>query len=409
MTPGDDRAELPEPIAFARPMIDEDEIDAVVEVLRSGWLTTGPKSREFEAAFAAVTGAEESLALSSGTAALHLGLVASGVGPGDLVFTTPTTFCSTVHVIEHVGATPVLVDVEPSTLNIDPAALADAIHSEARAGQGRPRAVIPVHYAGQPCDMDAILDLARSNDLSVVEDAAHAFGASYRGREIGTVDATVRDHSIAFSLYATKNITTGEGGVLNASSGLLDEARTWSLHGMSRDAWKRYVKGGSWRYDVLHPGFKYNFTDIQAALGLAQLGKGKALLARRTQIAQRYTEAFELLDELQTPATGPDVVHAWHLYVLRLHEKRLQIGRDDLIDELVDLGIGISVHFIPLHHHTYYREKYGWPASDVPVSEREFHRMLSLPIYPRMMDADVERVVAVVTDVVQRHARVAGV
>ncbi len=393
-------------LPFALPFIGEEEIAEVVDVLRSGWLTTGPRAHRFEEEFAAVTGGPAALALSSGTAALHLALVAGGVGPGHLVFTTPMTFCSTAHVIEHVGATPVLVDVDPRTLNLDTDLLGPAIEAALEAGgPGAPAAVIPVHYAGQPCDMTAVLSLARRFGLGVVEDAAHAFGAAWAGTPVGTVDESVEGHAVCFSLYATKNITTGEGGVLTGSRTLVDRAREWSLHGMSRDAWRRYERAGAWRYDVLHAGFKYNFTDLQAALGLAQLRRADALQERRRLIAERYTEAFSEMEELEPPSVDPDVGHAWHLYVLRLHHERLTLGRDDFVAEMAARRIGVSVHFTPLHEHSYYRSRYGWRPGDLPVADREFRRMLSLPLYPRMGDGDVEDVIAAVRDVVARHRR----
>jgi dTDP-4-amino-4,6-dideoxygalactose transaminase len=253
--------------------------------------------------------------------------------------------------------------------------------------------------------MAAIIDTAVRHDLAVVEDAAHAFGASYRGRPVGAVDPRLRSQATCFSLYVTKNITTGEGGVLTGRQELVDRAREWSLHGMNRDAWRRYGHGGSWRYDVVHPGFKYNLTDLQAALGLAQLRKGRMLHERRADIAARYSAAFADLDELQVPTASDDVDHAWHLYVLRLNLDQLDVGRDEFIDEVVSHGIGVSVHFIPLHLHTYYRERYGWRGDEVPVADSEFERLVSLPIWPRMSDCDVEDVIAAVRDVVTRHSR----
>lgn len=390
------------PLPFARPTITEDEIAEVVSTLRSGWITTGPKTKLFEEQFGAEVGADATLALSSGTAAMHLALVAMGVGAGHRVFTSPMTFCSTVHVIEHVGARPVLVDIDPATLNLDPAGLAAAVRE---AAPERAAAVMPVHYAGHPCDMSAIADVARDADLCVIEDAAHAFGASSQGRRVGQAIDGLIGHAVCFSLYATKNITTGEGGVLTASTELVEVARQWSLHGMDRDAWRRYAHGGSWRYDVLHPGFKYNFTDLQAALGIAQLRRHKALKQRRTAIARRYTKAFQHLDELHTPSAPSDVDHAWHLYPLRLDLDRLTISRAQFIEELQARYVSVSVHFIPIHEHTYYREKYGWRAHDFPNAHKEFTRILSLPIYPLMTDEDVDDVVAAVEAIVIRHRR----
>jgi dTDP-4-amino-4,6-dideoxygalactose transaminase len=390
-------------LPFAKPTIGEEEIAEVVSALRSGWITTGPRAKLFEERFSAEVGGDAALALSSGTAAMHLALVAMGIGPGQSVFTSPMTFCSTVHVIEHVGARPVLVDIEPGTLNIDPTALSAAVEVPA---PDRPAAIMPVHYAGHPCNMTAIVELARAAKLCLVEDAAHAFGACYKDRPVGQIDTDLPGHAVCFSLYATKNITTGEGGVLTSTTELLDVAREWSLHGMSRDAWRRYA-GGSWRYDVLHPGFKYNFTDLQAALGIAQLGRHRELKKRRVAIACSYTEAFEEMDELQTPITHGDVEHAWHLYPLRLNLNKLTISRAQFIEELHARNIDTSVHFIPVHEHPYYRDKYGWRPKDFPVAHNEFNRILSLPIYPLMTEVDVADVVTAVKDVVCKHRRLA--
>ena len=390
------------PLPFARPTIGEDEIAEVVSALRSGWITTGPKTKLFEERFGAEVDADATLALSSGTAAMHLALVAMAIGPGHRVFTSPMTFCSTVHVIEHVGALPVLVDIDPTTLNLDPVALSAAV------GEAAPElaaAVMPVHYAGQPCDMAAIVDVARKANLCVIEDAAHAFGARYHSRPIGHTIAGLRGHAVCFSLYATKNITTGEGGVLASSPEIINAAREWSLHGMSRDAWRRYAHGGSWQYDVLHAGFKYNLTDLQAALGIAQLRRHEELLERRTAIAGMYTNEFQEMEELDAPIALPGVEHAWHLYPLRLNLDRLTISRAHFIEELQARNIGASVHFIPVHEHTYYREKYGWRPNDFPVAHKEFSRMLSLPIYPLMTDEDVDDVVAAVRAIVTKNRR----
>jgi dTDP-4-amino-4,6-dideoxygalactose transaminase len=322
------------------------------------------------------------------------------VGPGDVVVTTPYTFCSTVHVIEHVGARPLLVDVEPDTLNIDVSAVAAAVDD---AG-GMVKAVIPVHIAGHPCEMDPLLQLAKAHRLAVVEDAAHAFGAAYRGRQVGRVEPDLA-HTVAFSFYVTKNITTGEGGMLAGRGALLDEARLWSLHGMSRDAWRRYDAGGSWRYDVLRPGFKYNMPDLLAALGRVQLGRAEDMLRRRHEIALAYTASFAELPELEVPAARAHVRHAWHLYLLRLVLPRLSVTRDEFIAELQGAGIGTSVHFIPIHHHRYYRDRYHFGSTAFPVTDAEFERVLSLPIYPGMTDGDVGQVVTAVRAAVRRHRR----
>ncbi len=386
-------AHSPSFLPFSPPDITEQEIEAVVEVLRSGWITTGPKTKQFEQEFAAYLGAESALALSSCTAALHLALVVLGIGPGDEVITTPMTFCSSVNVIEHVGATPVLADVDPQTLTIDPTRVAEAITP-------RTKAIMPVHYAGHAADMRPLLALAREHGLAIIEDAAHALPAYYEGQAIGTIgDFT------AFSFYATKNLATAEGGMLTASAERIEQARVLSLHGMSRDAWKRYDQEGSWYYEVLAPGFKYNMTDIQAALGLVQLHRLEHMQVRRRQIVARYNEAFSEVEALQTPIERPNVSHAWHLYVLRLRLERLTVDRAQFIRELAARRIGASVHFIPIHLHPYYRDKYGWRPEDYPVAVEEYRRLVSLPLSPRLSDVDVERVIAAVQDIVNKYQR----
>lgn len=380
-------------LAFSPPLIGEEEIDEVVDTLRSDWLTTGPKTRRFEQDFARYVGANDALALNSCTAGLHTALAALGIGPGDEVITTPMTFAATVNVIEHVGARPVLVDVEPDTLNIDPAAIERAISP-------RTRAIVAVHYSGHPADMDAIEELARENDLFVVEDAAHALPARYKDRMIGA-----GRNPTAFSFYATKNLTTGEGGMLTGSDEFLERARPFSLHGMTRDALSRYAKGGSWRYEILSPGFKYNMTDIQAAIGLCQLRKLECFDERRREVVEMYHDAFAGEDALELPVERHDVRHAWHLYVLRLRPDALRIGRDQFIDELAARNIGTSVHFIPVHLHPYYRDRYGYEEQDFPVAVGNFERMLSLPLNPRLTSTDVGDVIEAVLDIVRTHCR----
>jgi dTDP-4-amino-4,6-dideoxygalactose transaminase len=396
-------------LPFSPPLIGEEEIAEVVDTLRSDWITTGPKVKRFEKEFAAFIGAPAALALNSCTAALHVALATLGIGRGDTVITTPMTFCSSVHVIDHVGATPVLVDVEPDTLNIDPNEIVKTLERSTL----NVRAILPVHLYGHPCDMDAILDIARQYNLAVIEDAAHSLPARYKGQYIGgwkTEDGSPKSEIripklTCFSFYATKNLTTAEGGMLTGSPEFLDEARLWSLHGMSRDAWKRYSSEGSWYYEVVRPGFKYNMTDIQAAIGLQQLRKLPQFQARRREIVRRYNKAFSQFEELQIPAERPEVEHAWHLYVLRLNVERLNFSRNQFIEELKARNIGTSVHFIPIHLHPYYRDKYGYKPEDFPVAYREYQRMVSLPLYPRMTDADVDSVIEAVADVVKRYRR----
>jgi dTDP-4-amino-4,6-dideoxygalactose transaminase len=331
---------------------------------------------------------------------LHIALAALGIGSGDAVVTTPMTFCSSVHVIEQVGARPILVDIEPDTLNIDPNKIEEVLKFRIPNSEFRIRGLLPVHLYGHPCNMDAIMELARKYDLRVIEDAAHALPAKYKGRFIGTIG-----HLTAFSFYATKNITTAEGGMLTGQPDLIEEARIWSLHGMDRDAWKRYSSEGSWYYEVIRPGFKYNMTDIAAAIGIQQLKKLPMFQMRRKEIVRRYNEAFSKLEELQIPVERAEVEHAWHLYVIRLNLELLKISRNQFIEELKARNIGTSVHFIPIHLHPYYRDKYGYKPEDFPITYREYQRIISLPIYPKMSDQDVEDVIWVVTDVVKRFSR----
>ncbi len=380
-------------LPFSPPLIGEEEIAEVVGTLRSDWITTGPKTRRFEEEFAAYLGAPKALALNSCTAGLHTALVTLGLGPGDEVITTPMTFAASVNVIEHVGARPVLVDVESDTLNINPALVEAAITP-------RTKAILPVHYAGHPVDLDPLYELAREHNLHVIEDAAHALPAKYKGRFIGS-----GTNPVAFSFYATKNLTTGEGGMLTGDSEFLEQARIVSLHGMSRDAWKRYDKGGSWYYEVILPGFKYNMTDIQASIGLWQLRKLERFQARRREVVRAYNEAFSNVDALEIPVERPEVEHAWHLYVLRLRLEALRVDRARFIEELKVRNIGTSVHFIPIHIHPYYRGKYRYKPMDFPVAYGNYERMLSLPLNPKLSDQDVANVIEAVLDVVKVYRR----
>jgi len=388
-------------LPFSPPLLGEEEIAEVLDTLRSDWITTGPKVRRFEQEFATFIGAPAALAVSSATDAMLVGLAALGVGPGDEVITTPMTFCSTVHVVEHLNARPVLVDVMPDTLNIDPEQVARAITP-------RTRGIMPVHLYGHPCEMDALHDLADKHNLFILEDAAHSLPARYKGRMIGVPKeqgAGGRGQLTAFSFYATKNLTTAEGGMLTGAPELIDRARIWSLHGMSRDAYKRYTAQGSWYYEVILPGFKCNMTDIQAALGLQQVRKLPGFQARRRQIVRRYDEAFAGCDGLQTPVERPDVESAWHLYAIRLNLQRLIIDRAQFIEELKARNIGASVHFIPVHIHPYYRDKYGYQPEDFPVAYREYRRLVSLPLNLRMSDSDVQDVIDAVLDIVAQYYR----
>jgi dTDP-4-amino-4,6-dideoxygalactose transaminase len=382
-------------LPFHKPSIGEEEIAAVVDTLRSGWLTMGPKTRAFEEAFAERIGVPNAVAVSSATAGLHLGLDALGIGEGDEVLVPTLTFASTAATVIHTGARPVLIDCEPDTLDFS---VADAI----RKWTPRTKAIVPVHFGGHPCDMDAILALAAERQVPVMEDAAHALPARYRGRMIGTLSTLT-----VFSFYATKNLATGEGGmVVGGDVELLERIRGRRLHGMTRDAWKRYNKDGSWRYDVAYPGFKYNMTDMNAALGLVQLQRLDAMQARRAEIVAQYQEALAEVDDLlELPTVRPDIDHAWHLFAVRVRPERLRIGRDEVIQELTAAGIGSSVHFIPLHEHSYYRDVLGVRASELPVATREWQRVISLPLYPELTDDDVERVADSLRGILRRHRR----
>lgn len=371
-------------LPFALPEIGEEEIAEVADALRSGWVTTGPKTRRFEEDFSAFLGdaSLQSLAVNSATAGLHLALEALGIGPGDEVVTTTHTFTATAEVVRYLGADVVLVDIDPATLNIDPRAIEAAITP-------RTKCLLPVHYAGLAADMPAILDIARRHGLKVVEDAAHALPTTVGGQLVGTLqsDATV------FSFYANKTMTTGEGGMLvTRDTALAQRARTMRLHGMNRDAFDRFTaKVPSWYYEVVAPGFKYNLTDIAAAVGIHQLRRVRGFQARRTALAARYRELLAGLPLVLPPEPAAGDVHSWHLYVVRLADDA-NIGRDLFIEKLFAAGIGCSVHYIPLHLHPYWRDRYGLEPSSFPHSQRAYERMVSLPLYTRMSDADVERV-----------------
>jgi dTDP-4-amino-4,6-dideoxygalactose transaminase len=389
-------------LAFARPSITVDEREAVLEVLDSGWLTTGPRTQAFAEAFAAFVALPHAVPLNSATAGLHLALEALGIGPGDEVIVPTWTFTSTAEVVTYLGARPVLVDIDPVTLNADPEAVRAAITA-------RTRAFMAVHVAGLPMDIGPLVRELAARDIAVVEDAAHAFPsriAAEDGRLAGTIGRVG-----VFSFYATKTITTGEGGMLVTDDGAIaDRARQMSLHGISRDAWKRYTAAGSWYYEVEAAGFKYNMTDLAAALGIVQLGRADELLAARRALAARYRAALtdlDVSDALDLPPDATDGSHAWHLFILRLRLDRLTMGRNAVIDALRERGIGTSVHFIPLHRHPYYRRTWLREGDAFPRADREFERVISLPIWPGMTGADVDRVVAAIGEIL-RPALVSG-
>ena len=361
----------------------------MLDVLDSGWLTTGPRAKLFEERFAAKVGSRHAVALNSATAALHLGLEAVGVGPGDEVVLPTWTFAATGEVVAYCGARPVLVDIDAATLNAAPEAILAAVTP-------RTRAVIAVHIAGLPVEIERLVSLLEPRGIAVIEDAAHAFPSRIGGapgRYAGTYG-----RAGAFSFYATKTITTGEGGMLvTDDDAIAARARIMSLHGISRDAWNRYAANGSWYYEIEDAGYKYNMTDIAAALGLVQLDRAEELLAARREIATAYSEAFRAsaaADLLALPEDADDASHAWHLYIVRLALDRLDVDRGQAIDRLKELGIGTSVHFIPLHLHPYYRRRWGYVAEDFPVATRQFERVISLPIWPGMTTDDVDRVVS---------------
>jgi dTDP-4-amino-4,6-dideoxygalactose transaminase len=381
---------LPTPppyLPFSRPSITDREKQAVLDVLDSGWLTTGPRAKVFEERFAEKVGARHAVALNSATAALHLALEAVGVGPGDEVVIPTWTFAATGEVVAYCGARPVLVDIDAATLNATPEAILAAVTP-------RTRAVIAVHIAGRPAEIERLVALLEPRGIAVIEDAAHAFPSRIggtAGRYAGTYG-----RAGAFSFYATKTITTGEGGMLvTDDDAIAARARIMSLHGISRNAWNRYASNGSWYYEIEDAGYKYNMTDIAAALGLVQLDRAEELLAARVELAATYSARLSvpLLDELvERPADSGDGSHAWHLYIIRLALDRIKVDRGQVIEGLKELGIGTSVHFIPLHHHPYYRRHWGYSAGQFPVATREFERVVSLPIWPGMTQDDVDRV-----------------
>lgn len=381
-------------LPFHVPAIGDEEIAAVVDVLKSGWLTTGSKVKEFEGQFCRFVGARHGVALNSATAALHLALAAVGIKEGDEVIVPTMTFAATAEVVLYLKAKPVLVDCTADTFNIDPVAIERAITP-------RTKAIIPVHFAGQPCDSERILSLARTHGLNVIEDAAHALPARDHSRMIGSIgDIT------CFSFYATKTITTGEGGMATTNNPeWAEKMRMLSLHGISHDAWNRYSSEGSWYYEVTNVGYKYNLTDIAASLGIEQLKKCRNFAAVRRGIADAYSAAFADLGEIRTPFSEPDKEHAWHLYVIQLELDRLTINRRDFIEALRENNIGSSVHFIPLHFHPFYRQTFGYQPADFPNAADAYPRIVSLPIYPNMTDADVEDVIGAVRSIVERHRR----
>lgn len=379
-------------LPYALPCTDQTEIDAIADTLRSNWLSRGPKTARFEEEFATYTGAKYAVAMNSCTAALHIALLAAGIGPGDEVITTAMTFCASANTIIHAGARPVLVDIDPVTHCISPAAVEAAITP-------RTKAIVPVHYGGHACDMDAIHAIAKRHNLFVLEDAAHAVYTQYKGKMIGGLSGAT-----AFSFYANKNLSTGEGGMLTTNDEKLAAcARQLSLHGMSRNAWNRFGKGGSWYYEVDFPGYKYNMTDIQAAMGLVQLSKLEGMQAVRQQYAEAYNKLFAVNDAIITPVTMPYTRHAWHIYAIWLKKGAFLIDRAKFIEELSVYNIGTSVHYIPVHMHPYYVKTFGYKPEDFPQALAMYEGIISLPLYPGMSAADIEYTAAAVLEIADKY------
>ncbi|MEM7801488.1 MAG: DegT/DnrJ/EryC1/StrS aminotransferase family protein [Chloroflexota bacterium] len=387
-------------LPFALPTIGEAEVNEVVDSLQSGWVTTGPKVKRFEAAIASYVGASHAIAVSACTTGLHIALAALEIGPGDEVIVPTMTFCATANVVVHLGAKPVLVDVGLDH-NIDISSFKAAITE-------RTKAVMPVHYGGQACNLEAVYEIANQHNLAVIEDGAHAIGTTYRNHYIGSDSLKELAGEISritvFSFYATKNMTTGEGGMITTDrEDLAQKMRVLTLHGMSRDAWKRYTSAGSWYYEVVAAGFKSNMTDIQAALGIHQLERLDKFIEKRQVIAAVYDEAFRDMPELITPVVHEDRNLTYHLYVLRLNPEALTIDRGEFIEALKERKIGTSVHYIPVHLHPFYQDQHGYQRGDLPVSEALYDNMFSLPIYPRMTHQDIEDTINAVREIVRQN------
>ncbi len=382
-------------LPFARPALGEEEIAEVVDTLRSGWLTTGPKTERFAAQFLDYVGGRFAVPVSSATAGLHAALLALGVGPGDEVVTTPMTFVATLNAIVHCGAVPVLADIDAATLQI-------RIEQVAARLTKRTKAVVPVHYVGQPADLDPLVALAAERGIAILEDAAHAVGTEYKGRRIGSFPTTS-----VFSFHPNKNITTGEGGmIVTDDEGVFERASLLKFHGMDREAWKRFAKEGSPRYEVAVPGFKYNMMDIQAALGLHQLKRLDGFIAERARLAARYDAAFEGLPGLILPQRVPyPARHAWHLYTPLVDVDRLTISRDRFMAELKDRNIGTGLHYTAAHEFRYYAERFGWKPGDFPEAHFVSERIVSLPLFPGLSDADQDDAVAAVREVLAEFSR----
>jgi dTDP-4-amino-4,6-dideoxygalactose transaminase len=376
-------------IPFSMPWIGKDEIGEILHCLESGWLTTGPKTFQFEQELKEYLGAWDVVAVSSCTAALNIAYAASGLGPGDEVIMSPMTFCATANVAVHLGATPRFVDIEEDTFNIDCDRIEGTINK-------RTKLIVPVDFAGHPCHLDRISEIASKHNLRIVEDAAHAIGAEYKGKKIGSTHWPA-----CFSFYPIKNMTTGEGGAIacHEDRNFVDHCRRLSLHGISKDAWARYSEKGSWYYEVIEPGYKYNMTDLQAALGIHQLHKLDEFNVRRQHLAELYDQAFKAVPQIRRPTVLPGIRHVRHLYVVQLQDLPSRLTRERVIEELKTRGIGTSVHFIPLHLHPYYRDHFGLKPKDFPTATKVFQRSISLPLYPKMADSDVAYVAEQLIDI----------
>ncbi len=395
------RQPLTKSIPYCQHSIDDAEVKEVVSALNSNWLTMGPRTVEFEKKFAEYVGCQHAVAVSSCTAGLHLALRAAGVGAGDEVITTPLTFCATAEVVEYQAAKPVFIDVEPGSFNLDPSLIEEKITS-------RTKAIIPVHYGGIPCNMAAIKKIARQHDLAIIEDAAHASGTRIAHRKIGSFD-----NQAVFSFYPTKNMTTVEGGIITTNDSKLAETlKVLSLHGISKDAWKRYSSQGQWYYEIHQLGYKYNFTDLQAAIGLPQLRKLDEFNATRERYARIYIDALSDIPEFELPAwyakyfddlKEQGYTSSWHLFVLMLKLDRLSIGRNQFIEELKEKGIGTSVHFIPLHLQPFYAKKYGYTEGDFPVAEKIYSKIISLPLYPKLAHDEILYIIAVLRELAKKY------
>jgi dTDP-4-amino-4,6-dideoxygalactose transaminase len=381
-------------IPFYRTPVTSRQTAAVARTLRSGWLTTGAACRRLERSVAEYLGVKYAVGVNSCTAGLHLALKVTGVGPGDEVITTPFTFIASVESIVHSGATPVFADIDPDSFNLSP-------EEAARKITERTRAIMPVHIAGLPCELTPLSKLARAHKLRLVHDAAHAVGAEYRGRRIGAIpDIT------SFSFYATKNITTGEGGMVTTSNKRWAETlRVLSLHGMDRQAWKRYQQAGSWYYEIKALGYKYNLADLNASVGLAQFEEFGKMQRQRARAAQWYDRLLEEIDEVEVPPRNNHSLHAWHLYIIRVDPKRLSIHRDEIIRELVRAGVGCGVHFIPVFVHPYYRKRYGLRSRDFPNTRDLYERVITLPFFPGIRKAEVTEVVRRLKKIIRKHKR----